>query len=171
MASNTSGSCAECLLWLCCNCVHICYHSHVSIKVVIDTNILVAGLIGGKGPSREILRLCFKGDLKPVIGNALYLEYQDLLHRETIQALCRQTAVSLEEFLDDFASICTPVDAWFLWRPNLPDEADNHIIELAIAADVGYIITNNLKDFARSELLHIGYEVISPPQLLRRIRS
>jgi len=143
----------------------------MSIKVVIDTNILVAGLIGGKGPSREILRLCFKGDLKPAIGNALYLEYQDLLHRKTIQALCRQTTVSLEEFLDDFARICTPVDTWFLWRPNLPDEADNHIIELAIAANVDYIVTNNLKDFVQPELPHIGYEVISPPQLLRRTKS
>ncbi len=143
----------------------------MSIKVVIDTNILVAGLIGSKGPNREILRLCFKGVLKPVIGNALYLEYQELLHREKIQALCRQTTVSLEEFLDDFASICTPVDAWFLWRPNLPDEADNHIIELAIAVNADYIVTNNLKDFAQSELLHAGYEVISPQQLLRRIRS
>ena len=143
----------------------------MSINVVIDTNILVAGLIGHKGPNREILRLCFKGELKPVIGNALYLEYQELLNRENIQALCRQTTVSLEEFLDDFASICTPVDAWFLWRPNLPDEADNHIIELAIAANADYIVTNNLKDFAQPELLHIGYEVISPQQLLWRTRS
>lgn len=111
------------------------------------------------------------GDLQPVIGNALYLEYQDLLNRENVQALCRQTTVSLEEFLDDFASICTAVDAWFLWRPNLPDKTDNHIIELAIAANADYIVTNNLKDFAQPELLHGGYEVISPQQLLRRIRS
>ena len=143
----------------------------MSINVVIDTNILVAGLIGRKGPNREVLRLCFMGDLQPVIGNALYLEYQDLLNRENVQALCRQTTVSLEEFLDDFASICTAVDAWFLWRPNLPDKTDNHIIELAIAANTDYIVTNNLKDFAQPELLHGGYEVISPQQLLRRIRS
>jgi len=87
------------------NCVHICHHHNMSIKVVIDTNILVAGLIGRKGSNREILRQCFKGELTPVIGNALYLEYQELLHRENIQALCRQTTVTLEEFLDDFASI------------------------------------------------------------------
>ena len=80
----------------------------MSIKVVIDTNILVAGLIGSKGPHREILRMCFKGELIPVIGNALYLEYQELLHRENIQALCRRTTVSLEEFPDDF----TPASAY-----------------------------------------------------------
>lgn len=54
----------------------------MSINVVVDTNVLIAGLIGGKGPNREVLRRCFAGDLQPFIGNALYLEYQDLLNRE-----------------------------------------------------------------------------------------
>lgn len=142
----------------------------MAIKVVVDTNVVVAGLIGGKGPNREILRRCLQGELQPYIGNALYLEYLDLLNRERIQALCKQTSVSLMEFLDGFAQICTPVDAHFLWRPNLKDEADNHIVELAIAAGVSYIITNNESDFAQAELKNLGYEVITPEQLLRLLR-
>lgn len=141
------------------------------IPVVIDTNILVAGLIGGKGPSREILRLCFQEELQPFVGNALYLEYSDLLNRKNIQQLCGKTSFTLSQFLDDFAAICLPVDAPFLWRPNLKDEADNHIIELAVAANAKYIITHNLRDFAHPELKHAGFEVISPEILLRRIRS
>jgi len=144
--------------------------SKVRYKVVIDTNVLVAGLIGGKGPNREVLRQCLSKNLLPVIGNALYLEYQDLLNREHIQHLCQQTTVSLEQFLDGFVSVCQAVDARYLWRPNLKDEADNHIIELAIAANVDFIITNNIKDFAHAELKHLGYEVLSPEQLLRYIR-
>jgi hypothetical protein len=58
------------------------------------------------------------------------LGYCDLLNRKNIQQLCGKTSITLAEFLDDFASICLPVDVWFLWRPNLKDEADNHIIEL-----------------------------------------
>jgi len=141
----------------------------MSINVVIDTNVLIAGLIGGKGPNREVLRYCFKGVLQPFIGNALYNEYKDLLSRENIQVLCQQTTVSLAEFLDDFCSICKPIDVWFLWRPNLKDEADNHVVELAVAANAKYIVTNNIKDFARAELLLAGYEVITPPDLLRLI--
>jgi putative PIN family toxin of toxin-antitoxin system len=141
------------------------------MRVVIDTNVLVAGLIGRKGPNREILRRCLKGDLRPFVGNALYLEYQDLLNREHIQTLCNQTSVSLMEFLDGFASVCTVVDARYLWRPNLKDEADNHLVELAIAARVSYIVTNNLSDFANAELKRIGFEVITPEQLLRLLES
>ena len=143
----------------------------MSIKVVIDTNVLVAGLIGGKGPNREVLRHCFQGTLQPYIGNALYAEYQDLLSRKNIQQLCNQTSVTLAEFLDDFASICKPADAWFLWRPNLKDEADNHIIELAIATNASYIVTNNISDFAQAELKNIGHTVLIPPELLKILRS
>ncbi|MEI6068775.1 MAG: putative toxin-antitoxin system toxin component, PIN family [Methylococcaceae bacterium] len=143
----------------------------MTIRVVVDTNVLVAGLISGKGPNREILRLCLKGDLQPFVGNALYLEYQDLLNRENIQALCQQTSVSLMEFLDGFAQVCKAADARYLWRPNLRDEADNHLVELAIAAQASYIVTNNIADFARAELKHLGYEVITPAQLLRLLKS
>ena len=143
----------------------------MAIKIVVDTNVLVAGLIGGKGPNREILRRCLQGELQPYVGNALYLEYQDLLNRERIQTLCQQTSVSLMEFLDGFAQVCIPIDARYLWRPNLKDEADNHLVELAIAAGVSYIITNNVSDFAQAELKRLGYEVITPEQLLRLLRS
>ena len=143
----------------------------MTIRVVVDTNVLVAGLISGKGSNRETLRLCLKGDLQPFVGNALYLEYQDLLNRENIQALCQQTSVSLMEFLDGFAQVCKAVDARYLWRPNLRDEADNHLVELAIAAQAAYIVTNNIADFAGAELKHLGYEVITPAQLLRLLKS
>ncbi len=142
----------------------------MAIKVVVATNVLVAGLIGGKGPNREVLRRCLEGGLQPVVGNALYLEYQDLLNRKKIQELCKQTSVSLMEFLDGFAQVCTAVDARYLWRPNLKDEADNHLVELAIAARAAYIITNNVSDFAQAELKQLGYEVITPEQILRLLR-
>jgi putative PIN family toxin of toxin-antitoxin system len=116
----------------------------VTIKVVVNTNVLVAGLIGGKGPNREILRRCLQSELQPYVGNSLFLEYRDLLNRDRIQALCKQTSVSLMEFLDGFAHVCTPFDVQYLWRPNLKDEADNHLLENAIAAGVSYIITNNV---------------------------
>jgi len=43
-------------------------------------------------------------------------------------------------FLDGFAQVCKPVDARYLWRPNLKDEADNHLVELAIAANANTLL-------------------------------
>lgn len=143
----------------------------MTINVVIDTNVLVAGLIGANGPNRKILRLCLEGELQPYVGIALYLEYNDLLNRSNIQALCNQTSVSLQEFLDGFAKICIPATARYLWRPNLKDEADNHIVELAIATQAKYIVTNNIRDFAQAELKRLGYDVIKPEDLLRLLNK
>ncbi|SJM89707.1 conserved hypothetical protein [Crenothrix polyspora] len=44
-------------------------------------------------------------------------------------------------------------------------------MELAIAASASYIITNNVADFAHSELKHLGYEIITPEHILRLLRS
>ena len=36
---------------------------------------------------------------------------------------------------DGFLSVCRWVEVFFAWRPNLPDEADNHLVELAVAGN------------------------------------
>lgn len=71
---------------------------------VADTNVLVVGLIGGKGANREVLRRYFQGDLQSFVGNAFYIEYQDLPNRENMQTLCKQAFVSLMVLLQ-FASL------------------------------------------------------------------
>jgi predicted nucleic acid-binding protein len=58
------------------------------------------------------------------------------------------------------------VKVYFLWRPNLPDEADNHLIELALAGSADTIVTNNLKDFKAGELRFPDLTIQSPRQFL-----
>ena len=38
------------------------------------------------GAAREVLRRCLTGAARPLIGNALFLEYGDVLSRETLFA-------------------------------------------------------------------------------------
>ena len=45
------------------------------------------------------------------------------------------------------ATVAFPVDISYLWRPNLRDEADNMVLELAIASRSNYLITSNIRDF------------------------
>ena len=57
---------------------------------------------------------------------------------------------------------------YYTWRPNLQDEADNHLIELAVAGNAEIIATNNIKDLQNSELLFPDLLILKPEDVLRR---
>jgi predicted nucleic acid-binding protein len=50
----------------------------------------------------------------------------------------------------------------------LPDEADNHVMELAVAAEAGTIVTRNIRDFARAELV-FPVRVRTPEEWLKEV--
>ncbi|MCP4751680.1 MAG: PIN domain-containing protein, partial [Proteobacteria bacterium] len=68
--------------------------------------------------------------------------------------------------LDDFLSICRWVRVYYSWRPNLRDEGDNHLIELAVAGGTKVIITKNIRDFQESELSFPEISILAPNQFL-----
>lgn len=61
------------------------------------------------------------------------------------------------------------IKTYFLWRPNLPNEADNHLIELALAGNASAIITHNTKDVAHGELRFPDLKVKTPAQFLESL--
>ncbi|MFN7299643.1 MAG: putative toxin-antitoxin system toxin component, PIN family, partial [Pseudanabaena sp.] len=65
-------------------------------------------------------------------------------------------------------SVCQWIDIYYLWRPNLRDEADNHLIELAIAGNAQIIATKNIKDFLNSDLIFPNLSILKPEQIVRR---
>lgn len=69
--------------------------------------------------------------------------------------------------LDIFLASCEWTHVYFGGRPNLPDEADNHLIELAVAGRAGYVVTRNLRGFTRAELAFPGLRGVSPEDFLR----
>ena len=112
--------------------------------VVLDTNVFVAALRSEGGASRQVLRRVLEGRHVPVFGNALWLEYEDLLGRPVWTDLT--TAEERLQILAALARAGRWVTLYYGWRPNLPDEADNHLIELAVAAGAQAIVTHNIRD-------------------------
>lgn len=136
-------------------------------RIVVDTSVFVAALIGKGGPNREVLRRCLLGAYKPLLGNALFAEYEDVSSRRSILDQCPVTPQNVQDLLDAFCSVSDWVPVYYLWRPNLKDEADNHVLELATAGNAKWVVTNNTRDFARAELLIPGVSIITPEQLLQ----
>ncbi|MEC5216496.1 putative PIN family toxin of toxin-antitoxin system [Actimicrobium sp. GrIS 1.19] len=138
------------------------------ISVVIDTNVFVAGMRSEGGASRQILRDALQGKIEPLFGNVLWLEYEDFLGRPVWT-----DATTNEERLQVLAALAKAgrwVTVYYGWRPNLPDEADNHLIELAIAGGASAIITHNVRDVRRGELLLNGMRVYTPAEYLEKNR-
>ena len=138
----------------------------MSTRIVIDTNVLVGALIRDSGANREVLRRCFLGEYRPLLSNALFLEYEDVTRRGNILDLCPLTSDEIQDLVDSLCSVSEWVSIYYLWRPNLADEADNHILELAIGGNANTIVTNNVRDFRASQLRFPGIRVLTPGELL-----
>ncbi len=135
------------------------------IKVVIDTNILVGACLGSY-QANQIIAHCLSGQLQPVIGASLLAEYEDVLSREVIFVKGKLNLQERYEVLDAVLSVAFWQRIYFIWRPNLIDEGDNHLIDLAIASQANYLITYNLKDFRQSDLHFDSLTVCLPDTIL-----
>jgi len=135
---------------------------------VLDTSIFVSALIGPTGPSRGLIRRCLQGNYQPLMGNALFLEYESVIEREKIQENCPLSKSEIQALLEAFLSVCQWINIYYLWRPNLSDEADNHLIELAVAGNAIAIATHNVRDFQRTELLFPNLSILKPEDIIRR---
>ena len=135
--------------------------------IVIDTNVLVSALrakdISG-GASHALLRAALKGRYIPLFGNALWLEYEGLLGRDVWTE--NTTHTERLEVLKALAAVGRWVSIYYGWRPNLPDEGDNHLIELAVAGNAQAIVTYNTKDLQRGQLLWPHLRVLTPADCL-----
>ena len=62
-------------------------------------------------------------------------------------------------------------DNLYGWRPNLKDETDNHLIELAVAGGADFLITKNIKDFEDAELCFPNLKILKPEQFLGEVKK
>jgi putative PIN family toxin of toxin-antitoxin system len=139
--------------------------------VVVDTSVFVSAVMSANGASREVIRQCLTGKLTPLIGNALFTEYEDVCSREELFQSRLISRSDREALLDAFFASCQWVPIYYLWRPNLPDEADNHVVELAIAGNAEVIVTANKRDFLRTELKFPGLRIRGPAEFLNQRRE
>lgn len=124
-------------------------------------------MISKDGVSREIIRLALRDEIFPQISTTLFLEYEAVMKRKKIKTLCSLNAKDQKELFQAFLSVCEWNEIFYLWRPNLDDESDNFLIELAIASNSKVVLTNNIKDVEFGEL-HFDIEVLTPKDFLER---
>jgi putative PIN family toxin of toxin-antitoxin system len=128
------------------------------LKAVIDSNVLHAGLYSSSGASYQVLRAVVRGKLRPVLSTTLLFEYEDLLKRH--QTMLRLSSREIDELLDDLCSRSAHQRVYFLWRPQLSDPKDDHLLELAVASQTALIVTHNTRHFREAKAF--GISAITP---------
>jgi predicted nucleic acid-binding protein len=103
------------------------------------------------------------------MGAALLAELEDVLGRSKLFEKCRLSADEREDLLDIFLASAQWVRVYYGWRPNLRDEGDNHLIELAVASGASAIVTRNVRDFVDMELSFPSIHILTPERFLKEL--
>jgi putative PIN family toxin of toxin-antitoxin system len=135
--------------------------------IVLDTSVLVSALLGAGGASREVLRRTLTGRYQPLVGQALFAEYEAALSKQEIFKACLLSARERNDVLDALVSRCRWTRIYYGWRPNVPDETDNHVVELAVAGGAELIVTKNIRDFSGMELRFQGLRIATPADIVK----
>jgi uncharacterized protein len=134
------------------------------VKVVVDTNVLVAGLLSPFGPPGEIVRMIASGAVSVCIDARIQTEYADVLSRPKFQFEAEQVQILLDQIRMDGLSVAgTPLEN------RLPDPTDEPFLEAALAGDAACLITGNSRHFPATK--RQGMTVLSPAEFLDLYRK
>ncbi|MFH1505098.1 MAG: putative toxin-antitoxin system toxin component, PIN family [Candidatus Omnitrophota bacterium] len=133
------------------------------MKVVLDTNVLVSGLLCSFGAPGEIVRMAASGTLRLCYDARILFEYQDVLSRPKFSF--DQTHVG---YLLDQIETDGEVAAVEPLTKRLPDSDDEPFLEAALGGKARCLITGNLKDYPLKK--RQGMLVVSPVEFLEIYR-
>ena len=139
--------------------------------VTLDTNILYQALKSNRGASNFILQQVGNRKIQIALSVPVFHEYQDVLKREKSLKDFELNLNDIERFLRFIAYVGKTFDIYFLLRPNLRDEKDNKIVELAVASQSEFLITSNVKDFRSAELFFEHLKIITPSDFVKLWRD
>lgn len=139
----------------------------MAVRIVLDTNIIVAGLRSRRGAAYRLLSLLGTGAFEHCLSVALLFEYEAVVKRpETGIRLSQQ---QLEDTLDYITASAHLQTIHYLWRPTLPDPGDDLVLEVAVAGACRTIVTYNTRDFVGSE--RFGIRPVIPAEFLARVEA
>ena len=138
------------------------------MRLVLDTNIVVAGLRSPTGVSAALLDRALSRAFTLILTVALALEYEAVCRDPAQRAVSGLSEAEVGTIISALCAVAEPVSPWFLWRPQLRDPADEMVLEAAINGNANALVTFNQRDFGDAPK-HFGIALLSPQQALRRI--
>jgi putative PIN family toxin of toxin-antitoxin system len=145
------------------------WHIAGNMRVVLDTNVLVAAFRSARGASRVIVEAALQGRFDLLVSVPLALQYEEVLTRAKHLSIFRLSEDDVRRVLGFLFSICEAVEIVYLWRPHLRDPEDEMVLEAAINGRADCLVTFNERDFAAAASLDV--QILSPSAFLARMQE
>jgi len=139
------------------------------MRLVLDTDVLVAAFRSERGASRELLIAALDERFVLLASTALWLEYEAVLTRPMHLIATRLSATEVGDILAALAVVAEPVPIHFLWRPVLADAEDEHVLDLEMNGRADMLVTFNRNDFVEASKT-FQIQVVTPAAALQRLR-
>lgn len=134
------------------------------MNIVLDTNVLVSGLLTPFGPSGEIVRMLVSGELTLYLDARILSEYQDVLNRPKFKFNKDHIAILLD-FIKQYGHFVSGSPL----QNSLPDPDNEPFLEVAIAGNVKALITVNSVHYPNS--FREGIKIVSPAKFVEFYRK
>jgi putative PIN family toxin of toxin-antitoxin system len=140
------------------------------VRLLLDTDVVVAAMRSPSGASSELLRRIDKGSATMLLSVALALEYEAKCLLAEHRLAAGLSLLEASAFIDGILAMAKPVQTHFRWRPQLRDPGDELVLEAAVNGAAEAIVTFNIKDL-RDAKHSFGIDVIRPGEALRRVET
>jgi putative PIN family toxin of toxin-antitoxin system len=132
--------------------------------IVLDTNVLVSGILKPYSKAATILRLVTDGTIQLAFDLRLLSEYRDVLNRSKFNF----AKENVEGFLEQTEQEGLLVSVKPL-KFHLPDPDDEPFLEVALSGEVKAIVTGNKRHFPKKE--YEGVKILSPAEFVEGLRG
>jgi len=139
------------------------------LRLVLDTNVLVAALRSDGGASRQLLLTALDVKIRMIASVPLIIEYEAVLTRPSHLAAIGLSAQEMNAVLDALTAVAEPVPLHFHWRPQLKDPADEMVLETAVNGRADRLVTFNLRHL-RPAARVFGILAVTPPEVWKEVQ-
>lgn len=140
------------------------------MRLVLDTDVVVAAMRSGRGASRQLLLAALDRRIVLLASVPLMLEYEAVLTRPEHLDHSGLTVAETNAVLDAVASLIEPVVLRFLWRPQLKDPSDEMVLETAVNGRADRLATFNVRHLSEAAM-RFGIRATLPGVIWREIRG
>jgi putative PIN family toxin of toxin-antitoxin system len=137
------------------------------MRIVIDTNLLVSGLISS-GLPRELVNAAIAGKFELCTSEVLLAELLDVLGRSKFVARLVQAGVTPQGFVDDLRALAVVVSPTTLPRVVHTDPDDDHVLAAALVGAADLIASGDKRDLLPLGS-YCGIPIVTAREALERL--